>query len=207
MNKRKYYLKNKTYYFIMVQYECKKCLFLTTHKPNYNRHLLTEKHKRNEIDNSEKNNEIKHNKNYICKTCIQKFSSRQSLHRHVNSRCKVMKEKEYILKVNKIKSKISGWIYCITNPLYKMDDTYKLGYTANKECFESVKKCLIQRYSTYYPNVECIELFEVKTPIQAEKQLFTLLKDYKYSNELIKADYKLVIKPYLTLIQSIYSFN
>ena len=85
----------------MVQYECKKCLFSTTHKPNYNRHLSTEKHKRNEIhncfeknkiDEKDKNNEIKNNKKYICKSCSQHFSSRQSLHRHVKSRCKVIKE-------------------------------------------------------------------------------------------------------------------
>jgi hypothetical protein len=208
----------------MTVYECKKCLFTTSHKPNYTRHLSTNKHKNNHskndkiTENNEKseNNktiEIKNNiKSHICKSCSEHFSSRQSLHRHAKSRCKVIKENEIInnerrKELNKIKTKMTGWIYCITNPLYKMDDTYKLGYTANKESFDLVKKSLIQRYSTYYPNVECIELFEVKRPLQAEKEIFNLLKDYKYSNELIKADYDMIIKPHLGEIKYLYKIN
>jgi hypothetical protein len=99
---------------------------------------------------------------------------------------------------------MSGWIYCITNSLYKMDDMYKLGYTANKQTPELVKQHLIQRYGTYFPDVECIELFEVKQPIQAEKQLFELLKDYKHNNEIYKADYELIIKPQLYAIKTQY---
>ncbi len=102
---------------------------------------------------------------------------------------------------------MSGWIYCITNSLYKMDDMYKLGYTANKSCYDEVKQCLIHRYNTYFPNVECLDLFEVKQPIQAEKELFGLLKNYKNTNEIIKADYTLIIKPNLELIKNKYTLN
>jgi hypothetical protein len=102
---------------------------------------------------------------------------------------------------------MSGWIYCITNSLYKLDDTYKLGYTSNKQTPELVKQHLIQRYGTYFPNVECLDLFEVKQPVQAEKQLFELLRDYKYSNELVKADYEMIIKPQLEHIKKIYFPN
>lgn len=58
---------------------------------------------------------------------------------------------------------------------------YKLGYTANKQTPELVKQHLIQRYETYFPDVEIVYLFKVQQPIQAEKQLFELLKDYKYN--------------------------
>ena len=102
---------------------------------------------------------------------------------------------------------MSGWIYCITNSLYKMDDVYKLGYTANKKTQELVKQHLIQRYGTYFPDVECIDLFEVKQPVQAEKQLFELLKDYKHNNEIYKADYEITIKPQLELIKTQYCCN
>lgn len=102
---------------------------------------------------------------------------------------------------------MSGWIYCITNSLYKMDDMYKLGYTANKKTPELVKQHLIQRYGTYFPDVECIDLFEVKQPIQAEKQLFELLKDYKHNNEFYKADYEITIKPQLEFIKNQYCCN
>ena len=70
---------------------------------------------------------------------------------------------------------MSGWIYCITNSLYKIDDMYKLGYTSNKRTPQLVKQHLIQRYGTYFPDVECIDLFEVSQPIQAEKKLFSHL--------------------------------
>ena len=100
-----------------------------------------------------------------------------------------------------------GYIYCITNSLYKMDDMYKLGYTANKKTPDLVKQHLIQRYGTYFPDVECIDLFEVKQPIQAEKQLFELLKDYKHNNEIYKADYEITIKPQLEFIKNQYCCN
>lgn len=102
---------------------------------------------------------------------------------------------------------MSGWIYCITNSLYKIDNIYKLGYTTNKQTPELVKQHLIQRYGTYFPDVECIDLFEVKQPIQAEKQLFELLKDYKYNNEIYKADYEITIKPQLEAIKQQYCCN
>lgn len=102
---------------------------------------------------------------------------------------------------------MTGWIYCITNSLYKMDDMYKLGYTANKQTPELVKQHLIQRYGTYFPDVECIDLFEVNQPIQAEKQLFEWLKDYKHNNEIYKADYEITIKPQLEAIKQQYCCN
>jgi hypothetical protein len=100
-----------------------------------------------------------------------------------------------------------GWIYCITNSLYKIDDMYKLGYTSNKNPHQLVKQHLIQRYGTYFPDVECIDLFEVKQPIQAEKQLFEFLKDYKHNNEIYKANYEITIKPQLEAIKKLYCCN
>lgn len=88
-----------------------------------------------------------------------------------------------------------------------MDDMYKLGYTANKQTPELVKQHLIHRYGTYFPDVECLDLFEVKQPIQAEKQLFELLKDYKHNNEIYKADYEITIKPHLETIKQLYCLN
>lgn len=88
-----------------------------------------------------------------------------------------------------------------------MDDIYKLGYTSNKQTIELVKQHLFQRYGTYFPDVECINLFKVKQPIQAEKHLFKLLKDYKNSNELVKADYEMTIKPQLEYIKQLYNCN
>ena len=65
-----------------------------------------------------------------------------------------------------------GYIYCITNPQYKIDDIYKLGYTAINLPFEDVKKKLLLRYETYFISPECVELFLVNLPVKAEKKLF-----------------------------------
>lgn len=96
---------------------------------------------------------------------------------------------------------MSGYIYCITNSHYKFDDTYKLGYTAINLPLEDTKKKLLQRYETYFVNAECMMLFLVKQPINAEKKLFELLKDYNIQKEMFKADYETIIKPALEKIK------
>jgi hypothetical protein len=183
-------------------------MFVTDVRFNFKRHLTSRKHKNKMKIEIEIKPELQ-NEKFICNYCNKNFAFKNSLTRHIKERCNGKKDNEIkiINEKNKNVNKMTGWIYCITNPLYKIDDTYKLGYTANKQTVELVKKALIQRYSTYYPNVECIDLFEVKQPLHAEKKLFELLKDYKYSNELIKADYELIIKPYLIDIKNLYNFT
>ena len=102
---------------------------------------------------------------------------------------------------------MSGYIYCITNSQYKFDDTYKLGYTAINLPLEDVKKKLLQRYETYFVNAECIMLFLVKQPINAEKRLFELLKDYNIQKEMFKADYETIIKPALEKIKTEFNID
>lgn len=94
-----------------------------------------------------------------------------------------------------------GYIYCITNDNYKVDDIYKLGYTAVKKPIEEVKHRLLKRYETYFINAECINIFKVYKPVKAEKQLFELLNDYNIQKEMFKADYETVIKPTMDLIE------
>ena len=45
---------------------------------------------------------------------------------------------------------MSRFIYCITNYKYKIDEIYKLGYTASKHTIDEVKNKLIKRYETYF---------------------------------------------------------
>jgi hypothetical protein len=89
---------------------CKLCNFTTTHLPNYKRHLLTDKHKKNDVNSKEKlcqpivtpKEEVCHpieqkeqkEKEYICKYCEQEFSSRQSVHRHIKYRCTKNKDED-----------------------------------------------------------------------------------------------------------------
>ena len=89
---------------------CKLCNFTTTHLPNYKRHLLTDKHKKNECNAKETKchpvvilkehkchpveQKEQKDKEYLCKYCEQEFSSRQSMHRHIKYRCTKNKDED-----------------------------------------------------------------------------------------------------------------
>jgi hypothetical protein len=62
-----------------IVYECKFCDFITCKKTDYNRHILTQKHKNNTTttDNNSKNE-----KKYICDNCYKSFNDRAGLWRH-----------------------------------------------------------------------------------------------------------------------------
>ena len=100
---------------------------------------------------------------------------------------------------------MSGYIYCITNSKYKIDDIYKLGYTAAKMTIDEIRTKLLQRYETYFIDAECVNLFQVFNPVKAEKKLFSILDDYRYQKELFKADYDTIIKPALLKIEEEFS--
>ena len=69
---------------IPMPFECKECGFCTILKGNYERHLSTEKHKKN----IRKVPVIPEPIGFKCKHCDTIFSHKQSLNRHENHRCK-----------------------------------------------------------------------------------------------------------------------
>lgn len=73
-------------YIIPMPFECKECGFCTSLKANYERHLSTEKHKRN-IRNVPVIPEPE-STGLKCKHCDKIFSHKPSLQRHQNHRCK-----------------------------------------------------------------------------------------------------------------------
>lgn len=62
-------------------YKCEKCDFITSKKTDYNRHLLTAKHKFN-ILSTEINGSLRKNCKYNCITCDKTFKERSGLWRH-----------------------------------------------------------------------------------------------------------------------------
>jgi len=68
-------------------FECKECGFCTILKPNYERHLSTEKHKIN-IRKIPVIPEPIESTGFKCKHCNKIFSHKQSLNRHENHRYK-----------------------------------------------------------------------------------------------------------------------
>ena len=76
---------------------CELCDFSTSRKNNYNIHLLSKKHKNNEMTTFD--NDFKQNlsKKYSCKNCPKTFNDRAGLWRH-NKKCKLenIEEHNYI---------------------------------------------------------------------------------------------------------------
>ena len=71
-----------------MSFECKCCKYKTMYKTNFDKHLLTNKHK--------KNSEIVDDKPFTCKYCSQKYKYKQSLSKHVKYSC--IKNKDEDLK-------------------------------------------------------------------------------------------------------------
>jgi hypothetical protein len=82
-------------------FQCKQCNFTTTHRPNYNRHLTTAKHKKNECVSNlstkckENVNKIKEKeRHHLCKYCGKEYSHRQSMHHHIKYSCTKNKDED-----------------------------------------------------------------------------------------------------------------
>ena len=77
-------------------FQCKHCNFVTTHRPNFNRHLNTEKHKRNNpvIQEPPDNHPAVTQKEHLCKYCGKEFVFKQSMYRHIKYRCTKNKDED-----------------------------------------------------------------------------------------------------------------
>jgi hypothetical protein len=69
-----------------MSFECKCCKYKTIYKTNFDKHLLTTKHK--------KNSEIVDDKPFTCKYCSQKYKYKQSLSKHVKYSCTKNKDED-----------------------------------------------------------------------------------------------------------------
>ncbi len=69
------------------KYQCKNCDYITSRKSNYDKHIMSTKHTKNN-DPTTMNNQIKQtlSKKYICQNCEKAFNDRAGLWRH-NKKC------------------------------------------------------------------------------------------------------------------------
>lgn len=72
---------------------CINCDYITCKKTDYNKHLLTSKHKNS--DNSDKNSDIKISKPYIC-DCGKSYKFRQGLSLH-KKKCEMLSENQEVI--------------------------------------------------------------------------------------------------------------
>ena len=59
-------------------YTCHACLFNSTKKSEYTRHIKTKKHLKNTLNNPVPDNEL-----FKCEYCEMSYKSRQGLHTHM----------------------------------------------------------------------------------------------------------------------------
>jgi len=79
-------------------YSCKMCNYLTDKKNNYNRHILTQKHIRNNLATNGNKNEQKEPNIFLCRKCNKDFLSRSGLWRHINkNNCKIIEDDNKLL--------------------------------------------------------------------------------------------------------------
>jgi hypothetical protein len=152
----------------MVEYHCQVCLFTTNHKPNYDRHLNTKKHKR--ITEKEKElNKTKIEPQYVCNKCNDKFTSQRYLTRHRNNTCSVIKyEKDTIEKLKEqLKEQIQEKLEKEKEKEKELDKTIiEPQYICNK-CND---KFTSQRYLTRHRNNTCSVIKEEKDTIEKLKE-------------------------------------
>ena len=110
------------------KYSCNYCYFTTCKKTDFNRHLLTIKHKNNvsTTDNNTKNEKI-----YICDCCEKEYNDRAGLWRHKKS---CTPKKEHILNTNVENAKITddNLIVMLINQCKELRDE-------NKELIDIIK--------------------------------------------------------------------
>ena len=110
------------------KYSCNYCYFTTCKKTDYNRHMLTTKHKNNvsTTDNNAKNEKI-----YICDCCEKEYNDRAGLWRHKKS-CTL--KKEHIINTNVENAKITddNLIVMLINQCKELRDE-------NKELIDIIK--------------------------------------------------------------------
>ena len=70
------------------KYSCEKCDYFTSKKTDYNRHILTDKHKRNVLS-TDINHYSTIKNEFTCENCNKKYKERTGLWRHKNKgKCK-----------------------------------------------------------------------------------------------------------------------
>jgi hypothetical protein len=83
-----------------MSFECKCCKYKTIYKTNFDKHLLTKKHKTNSA--------IVDDKPFTCKYCSQKYKYKQSLSKHVKYSCTKNKDEDLKELVRLLNNKLEN---------------------------------------------------------------------------------------------------
>ena len=118
---------------LQYKYTCELCLYKTNNSLQYNKHILTSKHKNNNNDSKKR---IKREYKYTCSFCNFYTNNTCHFNNHVLTTKHIKNEKDSKLQISSEKMYL-----CVCGKLYKYDSGY---YRHKKNC-------------TYIPPVETIE--------------------------------------------------
>ena len=81
------------------KYYCEKCDYVTSRKSNYDTHILSGRHSKNNASTTQ-NNEVQQilSKKYLCENCQKSFNDRAGLWRH-KKKCKIETEENVTLEI------------------------------------------------------------------------------------------------------------
>ena len=117
--------------FIISKFECKICHFKCDKQSNWNKHLLTPKHKRQIfLDKLEQNASSK----YICKYCEKVYKARNSLWYHEN-KCEIQYENKLVYSDNKL-------LHLILDVVKSNTELQKQNQDFQKQMLETYKNCI-----------------------------------------------------------------
>ena len=180
-----------------MSFECKCCKYKTIYKTNFDKHLLTNKHK--------KNSEIVDDKPFTCKYCSQKYKYKQSVNKHIKYSC--TKNKDEDLKeltrllnnqikdqnkqietqnkqietqnkqIEKLKGKLEinintnivNNIQNITLLSYKETDTSHLTDNDYKTCIKTINGCVVKMIEKVHFNPKKPENMNLYIPSMKDK--------------------------------------
>ena len=181
-----------------MSFECKCCKYKTIYKTNFDKHLLTTKHK--------KNSEIVDDKPFTCKYCSQKYKYKQSLSKHVKYSCTKNKDedlkelvrllndqikdqgnqikdqgneiKDQSKQIEKLKGKLEININTTVNNIhnytllsYTKTDTSHLTDNDYKACIKKRNSCVLKMIEKLHFNPEKPENMNVYIPSMKDKYL------------------------------------
>ena len=166
-------------------YECKCCKYKTIYKTNFDKHLLTKKHKTNSA--------IVDDKPFTCKYCSQKYKYKQSLSKHVKYSCTKNKDEDFKELVRLLNNKVENQskqieklmgkleinnsfntnivnnIQNYTLLSYKETDTSHLTDNDYKKCMKKVNGCVVKMIEIVHFNPEKPENMNLYIPSMKDK--------------------------------------
>jgi hypothetical protein len=127
-----------------MEYNCELCKYKTNHQTNYKKHLMSNKHKRNEEESNKKQ--------FSCKYCGQMYHHKQSVNKHIKYSCTKNKDEDLKELVRLLNDKLDDKDKLIENKDKQLDHKDKLLENKDKQ-IEKLKGKLEININTTVNNI------------------------------------------------------